>query len=156
MFWSRLERDLCLLKSPSEHKADASQAIPRALHGPDAIAVVGITFTDFAHLTGGSGDDFIAGDDDAHVLHGGPGEDVMLGGKGDDRLFGGGRVHQVLVGVGWRGNFKRVHRLWKQEHFRCRSGRPAGTMPRQAGSASPCRRSPLDPGRATPCGWPAI
>ncbi len=35
--------------------------------------------------------------------------------------FGSARVHQMLVGVGtsggWRVNFKRVHRLWKQEHL---------------------------------------
>ena len=31
--------------------------------------------------------------------------------------FGSERVHQMLVGTGWRVNFKRVHRLWKQEHF---------------------------------------
>ena len=31
--------------------------------------------------------------------------------------FGSERVHQMLLGSGWRVNFKRVHRLWKQEHF---------------------------------------
>ena len=31
--------------------------------------------------------------------------------------FGSERVHQLLVGTGWRVNFKRVHRLWKQEHL---------------------------------------
>jgi len=31
--------------------------------------------------------------------------------------FGSERVHQLLLGTGWRVNFKRVHRLWKQEHF---------------------------------------
>ena len=31
--------------------------------------------------------------------------------------FGSERVHQMLLGTGWRVNFKRVHRLWKQEHF---------------------------------------
>ncbi len=31
--------------------------------------------------------------------------------------YGSERVHQLLVGVGWRVNFKRVHRLWKQEHL---------------------------------------
>lgn len=27
------------------------------------------------------------------------------------------RVHQLLLGTGWRVNIKRVHRLWKQEHM---------------------------------------
>ena len=31
--------------------------------------------------------------------------------------YGSERVHQLLVGTGWRVNFKRVHRLWKQEHL---------------------------------------
>ena len=31
--------------------------------------------------------------------------------------YGSERVHQVLVGTGWRVNLKRVHRLWKQEHL---------------------------------------
>ena len=31
--------------------------------------------------------------------------------------YGSERVHQRLVDVGWRVNFKRVHRLWKQEHL---------------------------------------
>jgi putative transposase len=31
--------------------------------------------------------------------------------------FGSERVHQMLLGTGWRVNFKRVHRLWKQELF---------------------------------------
>jgi transposase InsO family protein len=31
--------------------------------------------------------------------------------------FGSERVHQLLLGTGWRVNFKRVHRLWKQEHL---------------------------------------
>ena len=31
--------------------------------------------------------------------------------------YGSERVHQVLVGVGWRVNLKRVHRLWKAEHL---------------------------------------
>jgi len=31
--------------------------------------------------------------------------------------YGSERVHQILVGTGWRVNFKRVHRLWKQEHL---------------------------------------
>ena len=30
---------------------------------------------------------------------------------------GSERVHEILVGTGWRVNFKRVHRLWKQEHL---------------------------------------
>jgi transposase InsO family protein len=31
--------------------------------------------------------------------------------------FGSERVHRLLLGTGWRVNFKRVHRLWKQEHL---------------------------------------
>ena len=31
--------------------------------------------------------------------------------------YGSERVHQLLVGTNWRVNFKRVHRLWKQEHL---------------------------------------
>jgi len=31
--------------------------------------------------------------------------------------YGSERAHQMLIGTGWRVNFKRVHRLWKQEHF---------------------------------------
>jgi transposase InsO family protein len=32
-------------------------------------------------------------------------------------LHGSERVHELLIGTGWRVNFKRVHRLWKQEHM---------------------------------------
>jgi len=31
--------------------------------------------------------------------------------------YGSERTHEMLVGTGWRVNFKRVHRLWKQEHL---------------------------------------
>jgi len=31
--------------------------------------------------------------------------------------YGSERVHEVLLGTGWHVNFKRVHRLWKQEHL---------------------------------------
>jgi len=31
--------------------------------------------------------------------------------------YGSERVHQLLLGTGWRVNFKRVHRVWKQEHL---------------------------------------
>src|SRR6185369_1231843 len=31
--------------------------------------------------------------------------------------FGSERVHQLLLGTGLRVDFKRVHRLWKQEHL---------------------------------------
>ena len=31
--------------------------------------------------------------------------------------FGSERIHQLLPEVGWRVNYKRVHRLWKQEHM---------------------------------------
>ena len=31
--------------------------------------------------------------------------------------YGSERVHQLLIGTNWKVNFKRVHRLWKQEHM---------------------------------------
>lgn len=31
--------------------------------------------------------------------------------------YGSERVHQLLLGTGWKVNFKRVHRLWKTEHM---------------------------------------
>jgi transposase InsO family protein len=31
--------------------------------------------------------------------------------------YGSERVHEMLLGTGWRVNFKRLHRLWKQEHL---------------------------------------
>ena len=31
--------------------------------------------------------------------------------------YGCERTHQLLIGTGWRVNFKRVHRLWRQEHL---------------------------------------
>ena len=31
--------------------------------------------------------------------------------------YGSERVHQMLIGTGWRVNLKRVHRLWKQEYL---------------------------------------
>ena len=31
--------------------------------------------------------------------------------------YGSERVHELLIGTGWRVNFKRLHRLWKQEHL---------------------------------------
>ena len=31
--------------------------------------------------------------------------------------YGSERVHQLLVGTGWHVNFRRVHRLWRQEHL---------------------------------------
>jgi transposase InsO family protein len=31
--------------------------------------------------------------------------------------YGSERVHEILVGTGWRVNFKRVHRLWQEEHL---------------------------------------
>ena len=31
--------------------------------------------------------------------------------------YGSERMHEILVGVGWRVNFKRVHRLWQEEHL---------------------------------------
>jgi len=38
--------------------------------------------------------------------------------------YGSERVHQVLVGMGWRVNFKREHRLWKQKHFQVPKRQP--------------------------------
>jgi putative transposase len=31
--------------------------------------------------------------------------------------YGSERIHKLLTGLNWRVNFKRVHRLWKQEHL---------------------------------------
>jgi putative transposase len=31
--------------------------------------------------------------------------------------YGSERMHEILVGTGWRVNFKRVHRRWKAEHL---------------------------------------
>jgi len=31
--------------------------------------------------------------------------------------YGSERMHEILAGTGWRVNFKRVHRLWQQEHL---------------------------------------
>ena len=31
--------------------------------------------------------------------------------------YGSERIHQLLTGLNWRVNFKRVHRLWKAEHL---------------------------------------
>jgi len=31
--------------------------------------------------------------------------------------YGSERVHALLVGLDWRVNFKRVHRLWKAKHL---------------------------------------
>ena len=31
--------------------------------------------------------------------------------------YGSERVHRILINTGWRVNFKRVHRLWQQEHL---------------------------------------
>lgn len=52
---------------------------------------------------------------------------------------GSERVHQMLVGTGWRVNFKRVHRLWKQEHLQVPSKqRKKRRLP--GSSASSCVR----------------
>ena len=53
--------------------------------------------------------------------------------------YGCARVHQELLKRGWRVNLKRVHRLWKQEHFHVprkqhKKGRLPGT------SANSCDR----------------
>ncbi|HEX8914414.1 MAG TPA: hypothetical protein VF796_18850 [Humisphaera sp.] len=45
--------------------------------------------TDVENVTGGSGDDTLAGDDDANVLSGGAGADTLLGEGGKDVLNGG-------------------------------------------------------------------
>ena len=31
--------------------------------------------------------------------------------------YGSERMHRLMIGANWRVNFKRVHRLWKQEHM---------------------------------------
>ena len=53
--------------------------------------------------------------------------------------YGSERAHQMLIGTGWRVNFKRVHRLWKQEHFQVPSKqRKRRRLPGQ--SANSCVR----------------
>jgi putative transposase len=53
--------------------------------------------------------------------------------------FGSERVHQLLLGTGWRVNFKRVHRLWKQEHFQV-PGKQRKRRPLPGQSANGCVR----------------
>lgn len=47
------------------------------------------TLVGIAHLTGGSGDDTLAGSSAANLLQGGNGDDVLRGGTGSDTLAGG-------------------------------------------------------------------
>jgi VCBS repeat-containing protein len=49
----------------------------------------GDTYSDIENLTGGSGDDFLVGDDENNVLTGGNGDDDLTGGAGNDILEGG-------------------------------------------------------------------
>jgi transposase InsO family protein len=48
-------------------------------------------------------------------------------------------VHQLLLGTGWRVNFKRVHRLWKQEHLQV-PGKQRKKRRLPGGSANGCVR----------------
>ena len=53
--------------------------------------------------------------------------------------YGSERVHEKLLGTGWRVNFKRVHRLWKQEHLQVhRKQRRRRRLP--GSSANGCAR----------------
>jgi putative transposase len=53
--------------------------------------------------------------------------------------YGSERVHELLVGTGCRVNFKRLHRLWKQEHLQVpRKQRKRRRLPGQ--SANGCVR----------------
>jgi transposase InsO family protein len=53
--------------------------------------------------------------------------------------YGSERVHQLLVGMKWRVNFKRVHRLWKAEHLQVpKKKRKRRRLP--GSSASSCVR----------------
>jgi T1SS-143 domain-containing protein len=47
------------------------------------------TLVDIENLTGGIGDDILAGDGNGNILKGGAGSDTLLGGAGDDLLIGG-------------------------------------------------------------------
>ncbi|CDZ70039.1 Hypothetical protein NGAL_HAMBI2610_16400 [Neorhizobium galegae bv. orientalis] len=47
------------------------------------------TLVDIENLTGGIGDDILAGDGNDNILKGGAGSDTLLGGAGDDLLIGG-------------------------------------------------------------------
>ena len=50
--------------------------------------------------------------------------------------YGSERVHQLLLGTGWRVNFKRVHRLWKQEHLQVsRKQRKRRRLPGHSGNS---------------------
>jgi len=50
--------------------------------------------------------------------------------------YGSERVYQVLLGTGWRVNFKRVHRLWKQEHLQVsRKQRKRRRLPGSSGNS---------------------
>lgn len=59
--------------------------------------------------------------------------------------YGSERVHQLLVVTGWRVNFKRVHRLWKQEQMQVpRKQRQRRRLP--GSSANGCvRHKPTHP-----------
>ena len=55
--------------------------------------------------------------------------------------FGSERVHEILVLHGWRVNYKRVHRLWKQEHMQVpRKQQKRRRLPAPGSSANGCVR----------------
>ena len=57
--------------------------------------------------------------------------------------YGSERVHQLLIGTNWKVNFKRVHRLWKQEHMQ---------VPKNRQNAGVCRvYRPTDALDTEPC-----
>ena len=51
-------------------------------------------------VTGGNGNDTIAGDDNVNVLFGGPGDDTIDGRGGDDQIFGGAGNDNIQGGAG--------------------------------------------------------
>src|SRR5262249_5897017 len=54
----------------------------------------------FENITGGGGQDFLIGDDNANVIKGGASDDELQGGKGTDSLFGEGDNDFLTGGAG--------------------------------------------------------
>ena len=67
--------------------------------GTASYGMINETFTNFENLTGGSGNDTLAGDSNANVLAGAEGNDTLLGGGGADTLTGGAG-DDILAGGG--------------------------------------------------------
>ncbi|MBL8486356.1 MAG: DUF4347 domain-containing protein [Rhodocyclaceae bacterium] len=62
---------------------------------------VGGAVSGIQNVTGGTGDDEIAGDGEANELAGGGGADTLAGGAGDDSLAGGSGDDTYLFAEGW-------------------------------------------------------